>query len=451
MAADNARPIDKTIVEGTKSGPKDVFVWDGGKAAIPGFGLKVTPTGKKVFIFQYRLRGKTAPVRMTIGTYGAWTPHQAREHAKTLRARVDLGGDPAGEIRSNRALAIEAEAAKAETDRIAAESTVRAIAERFLASVEKQGGHRFYKSALNQHVLPVIGDMPIAEVASKDIRRMIGKVDDSKSALPRAVFMAARAVWKFNRLEREMGRGFECGNPFADMIAPKAVESRDRVLSDSEIKLLWAAAEKQGYPFGEMYRLLLVTAARRDEVAAMAWSELDRSEKVWRIPAGRTKNGMGHELPLSPLALEILDGIARRSIEGEPEKLSWPVSGFVLSTRSDTAISGFSKAKARLDEAMQSALIEEAGEGAKLTPWRVHDLRRTVATRLQRLNVRFEVTEAVLNHVSGSRAGVAGVYQRYGWNDEKRTALDAWANHLEVIIGRKRTDNVVEIEAAKRA
>jgi integrase len=185
------------------------------------------------------------------------------------------------------------------------------------------------------------------------------------------------------------------------------------VLSDEELALLWKGTEQLGAPFGPLFKLLILTAQRREEVAGMDWSELDRSAALWTLPGYRTKNGKPQLVPLGRLAIDVLDAIA-----GATE---WPREGYVFSTTGKTPVSGFSKAKRRLDEIMTGDLA------SRFSSWRAHDIRRTVATGLQRLGVRFEVTEAVLNHVSGSRSGVAGVYQRYDWADEKRHALNAWA------------------------
>ena len=185
-----------------------------------------------------------------------------------------------------------------------------------------------------------------------------------------------------------------------------------------------------------MIRLLMVTGQRREEVAGLDWKELDRSAAEWVIPAARSKNGKAHTVPLSQLALDQLDALA-----GDGE---WPKKGLVFTTTGKTPASGHSRAKERIDRLMIELL-----DGADLEPWRIHDLRRTTATGLQRLGVRFEVTEAVLNHVSGSRSGVAGVYQRHSWKDEKRDALKAWAAHVERILSGTEETNVVQL--AQRA
>lgn len=166
----------------------------------------------------------------------------------------------------------------------------------------------------------------------------------------------------------------------------------------------------------------------------MRWEELDRRSAVWVIPPTRAKNGKAHLVPLSDAAVAQIDLVA-----GGPD---WPQRGYVLTTTSRSAVSGISKAKTALDE-----VITRMNGDNTLEPWRLHDLRRTVATGLQRLGVRFEVTEAVLNHVSGAKGGVAGIYQRHDWADEKRSALDAWAAHTQALVSGAEQTNLVRLGA----
>ena len=167
----------------------------------------------------------------------------------------------------------------------------------------------------------------------------------------------------------------------------------------------------------------------------MEWREVDLDRAVWTLPASRSKNRREHTIPLSDMALDVLRSLPRIDR-----------SGFVFTTNARTPVSGFSKAKPALDRAM----AELAGEGASPIPgWVLHDLRRTVATNLQRLGVRLEVTETVLNHVSGSRAGIVGVYQKHDYATEKRQALDAWARRLEAIVSGSEASNVFELAQAR--
>jgi len=196
---------------------------------------------------------------------------------------------------------------------------------------------------------------------------------------------------------------------------------RERVLSDDELAAIWRATAGAG-PFNGIVRLLILTGQRREAVAGTTWAEVSDDFSTWTIPSSRAKNGATHIVPLSELAQDLLHSL--------------PQFGELVFPGLRGPFNGWSKAKAALD----------ANSG--VTSWRLHDLRRTAATGLQRLGVRLEVTEQVLNHVSGSRAGIVGVYQRHGFANENRDALEAWGSHVEAIVeGRSWDDNVISLRA----
>jgi integrase len=173
----------------------------------------------------------------------------------------------------------------------------------------------------------------------------------------------------------------------------------------------------------------------------MTWGEVSAELATWTMPGERTKNGMAHVVPLSRPARNLLRGLLPEDATAANHAIGKLRASGALSLPGllGTPFAGWSKAKAALDKAMVEArkkAAKETGTVPAIVPWSIHDLRRTVATGLQRLGVRLEVTEAVLNHISGSRAGVAGVYQRHDWASEKRAALDAWAAHLLAIAER---------------
>ena len=199
------------------------------------------------------------------------------------------------------------------------------------------------------------------------------------------------------------------------------VAKRERVLTDAELAAVWKATDGPG-PFNAIVRMLMLTGQRREEVTAMTWEEIASDLSTWTVPASRAKNGAAHIVPLSPQAQAILRAAPR--VRG---------TDLVFPGRNGP-FNGFSKAKEALDKA------------SRVKDWRLHDLRRTMATGLQRLGVRLEVTEAVLNHVAGSRAGIVGVYQRHAWADEKRAALNAWGEHVAAIVeGREAAGNVTPL------
>jgi integrase len=217
-------------------------------------------------------------------------------------------------------------------------------------------------------------------------------------------------------------------NPSIGVFVPVAPKSRERVLTDAEIFRFWRATDKINDPFGAMLKLLLLTGARLREVAGMRRAELSEDGTIWVIPGARTKNNRDHAVPMSLLAREILAGV--KTVAGGP--------GYVFSTTGLTPVSGFSKTKRRLDELMSAAAKRD---GVEFIPWRLHDLRRTYATGMAEsppsgLGIPPHIVEACLNHVSGHKVGVAGVYNKAEYLPEKRVALERWAAHVEALVER---------------
>lgn len=430
--------ITQRAIKSLKPGKADQFLWD---TVRRGFGVKVTPKGRKIFIVQYRMGGRGSPTRRyTIGEYGTWTPAQADEEAGRLLRMVDTGTDP-----------LDAKREKEQQRRSDAALGFGDYADTFLklyVKPEWAKSYDFAESILRLHVTPRLKSKPLPSIRKGDVTAIFDALPASKPALRRNVYAVVRRL-----LNWAEGRGDIERSPLTGFEAPGTVTSRDRVLTGAELRLVWLAAPDLDYPFAPFYRLLAITGQRREEVAALDWSELDRGERLWTLSASRSKNGKAHLVHLSDLAIAELDALAK----ADPKDPKWPKRGLVLTTNGKTAISGYSRGKARLDAAMLDLARKEAKEAGddpeqvKIAPWRIHDLRRTLATGMQRLGVRFEVTEAVLNHVSGSKSGVAGVYQRHEWLDEKRIALDAWASHIAVVVTPADTTNVVAIGEARRA
>jgi len=240
-------------------------------------------------------------------------------------------------------------------------------------------------------------------------------------------------------------------NPFASLAITKTIAKRERVLSDVELAEIWHAAADAVQPYGTIVRLLILTGQRRGEVGGMRWDEISDNLATWSLPGERTKNGAPHAVPLSALVRDILERLLLghgSAVKRAIEELR-AAQALVLPGARGTPFAGWSKCKAVLDKAIIERRKDAAATGTKptpLPPWSLHDLRRTVATGLQRLGVRLEVTEAVLNHISGSRGGIAGVYQRHDWASEKRAALGAWAAHVMVKTeGRASANNVVTL------
>lgn len=433
--------ISKRTVDAAMPASKDVILWD---EKLPGFGLKVTPAGGKSYLYRFRLARpgeaeRTAPAKYSIGKHGELTSEQARKRAQELAALVAQGIDPRELEADRRRAKDDARRQAEEKARLESDLAFSRMADLWLTHYQGEKGRRpssvrQAKLVVENYLKPALGDKPVPHVTRADLQPVLDVVPITKKAMRRAVFAYASVLFGWIARRGDIPR-----NPLVDMAKPPAPKARDRVLADDELVEVWKAADTMSAPWGPFYRLAILTGQRREEVAALRWAELDRGAREWIIPADRAKNGLVHIVPLSVSVVQELDTIAG----GE----GWPKSGFVLTTTGRTPISGFSKAKKALD-AKVLELRQKDSEGSKLEPlpaWRLHDLRRTVATGLQRLGIRFEVTEAVLNHVSGAKGGVAGIYQRHDWKDEKRAALGAWATHVHRLISGAEADNVISL------
>ena len=402
--------ITKRTVDDAKPGQKDSFLWD---SELRGFGLKVAKGGSKVYVVQYRAgRGRGSPTkRITIGKHGSpWTPTTARKEALRLLGMVAGGADPAGERSAKR------------KGQKAPRNTVRAVAEDWLK--RDQGNNRRFpevRRILDRDVLPAIGDKPIADLRKRDVIEMIDAITDRGSGI-----MANRTLAIVKRLLTwAAGRDIVELN-VAQFVEPPADEPRrDRVLSDAELVDIWHAADAQGGPYGAGVKLLMLTAARREEIFGLHEDELDLDGAAIRLPASRTKVKEGRTIPLSPQAVAILEALPR---------LAGP---YLLSATGERPWCDFPRSKRSLDKRLPG-----------MSPWVLHDLRRSCATGLQRLGARLETIEAVLGHVSGSRRGIVGTYQRHAFETEARAALEAWGRHVEALL-RGGEDNVVAMRGRR--
>jgi integrase len=216
-------------------------------------------------------------------------------------------------------------------------------------------------------------------------------------------------------------------NPCDGVRPPTKERARDRVLDNGEIKVFWAACDELGWPYGPLCKLLLLTAQRRDEVGGMEWAEIDLERRLWSLPREKAKNDQGHTVHLSTQAVEILAALPH-------------TGGLVFSTNGRTPVSGFSRAKERLD-----ALMAKPAKHA-IAPWIIHDLRRTSTTGMAGLKFPPHVVDRILNHTSGAIRGVARVYNRFDYLDERKAAHEAWGACVqEIVSGVEAPSNVVSL------
>lgn len=429
MPSRTARIGKRVVDEAKASEDGDLFIRD---ADLKGFGLRVTPKGGKSYFLEFRMGGRgTAKGRVVIGKHGSpWTPDAARRKAEELLRGVKDGVNPA--------------VAKRQRNVAAVDLAFQRYAPAFIDGYAKKHQKRSWEQAertLALNVTPVLKDRPLPDINRREIMGILESIASTRPATARYAHATLRKLFRW-----AVDRGDIALSPMADMKAPASVETRDRVLSDEELVACWQAAEAAGTPFGPIVQLLIATGQRREEVVAMDWSEVKIQEASWVIPAERAKNGVAHIVPLNGQALTVLDRLGAQSRR----------RGLVFATtgKGKGPVSGISKFKRRLDDDILTRLKSAAAEAGlsadevSLPLWRLHDIRRTVATGFQKLGIRFEVTEAVLNHVSGAKSGISGVYQRYGWDAEKTVALAAWGRRLDelntVVLG---GSNIVPLKA----
>lgn len=388
--------ISKRTIDALRSATKNHFLWD---TDLKGFGAKITPAGSISYVIQFRMGGREASTRRyTIGAHGSpWTPSTARAEAERLLILVAQGVDPVDADKQRRREAVD----------LAFDN----YADFFARSCKGEGWSRLVERVVRLYLKPILRKKPLPTIKRADIVSVLDQMPDEQVANRRNVFAVMRRLFRW-----AVSRGDIERSPMEGMETPPPVKPRERWLADEELKLIWDATNECHRCFGPIVRLLITTGQRREEVSGMRWEEIDPHEKLWTLPGARAKNGEPNRIPLNTLALAELN----RQAHG----MTWPKKGRVFATASGAGFTGYAKGKLKLD----SLIAEKRHDG--LPPWRLHDLRRTLATNFQKLGVRFEVTEAVLNHVGGSRAGVAGIYQRHDWKEEKRKALDDWNNHL---------------------
>lgn len=360
-----------------------------------GLYLVVQPSGTTSWAFRYRRGGK--PTKLTIGNYPAISLADARKAVRSHRALLDQHQDPRAIQR--------AEKARVGKEERPGNDSVSAWFDRYLADFKRRTRSRSYPEVKRRGdaIKAAIGRKHIALVTSSEIKIMMNEIGADKPIHANRTFETCRAFYNWLIDEQAISN-----NPCTGLKKFEE-QSRERVLDWDEFVIVWRSVEKLGYPFGHAIRMMMLTGQRRDEVSGMRWKEINgRGE--WTIPGERTKNANKHVLPLPDAAFTIINSIPR-------------IGEHVFTTTGRTAISGWSKVKARLDE--DCPLSE---------PWRLHDLRRTFATGLAEIGVAQQVTEALLNHVSGEKGGLAGIYNRYEYRAEMHTAMRAWSRFIDVII-----------------
>lgn len=409
------------------AGKAEAFEWDD---EIPGFGIKLTKSGPR-WVFQYRLGGRKGKQRrLTFGSATAMNVADARERAGQFHAKVKLGQDPAADKFDANAKA---------------SNTFGAAVERF---IEWQETRKRKNGAVGLKPKSLKETKRYLNVHAKELHELqIDLVDQARVALLISCANKDHGPYAANRLRSALSRFFNWSmragvmklvvNPAA-FTQKNEEQKRDRVLAPNELRSVWKALPPAGDDYGDIVRLLMFTLTRREEIGALAWSEID--DNGFELPGDRTKNTLPLFVPLAPAARAIL--AKRPRLAARDLVFGTGKGGF----------SGWSHAKAALDEAIAKARKEEGLE--PMAPWVHHDLRRTGDTMMNEspprgLGVAPHIVEAIVNHVSGDKSGkkgVAGVYNRATYLEEKTDALERWAAHLLAIV----EPNVIQLRRKRR-
>lgn len=372
----------------------DRVLWDDDT---PGLGVRVQ-SGRRSWIIRYRVAG----VQRQKSLPGGLPLKKARTQAAEVRTSAVRGSD----------VIAEARAAAADARRGAAKAQTRALGKLvkgYLADAEKRLRPASLRAAalyLTKHWL-ALHDRPADDLSRREIVEVLEPYAGRVTSAQMLHHLSACLTWAIDRglIERHAAIGIK---------PPVQRTTRERVLTETELKAVWSATEGQGdrradVSYFPILRLLLLTGQRREEVGAMRWAELELGRGAWQLPGTRTKNGLPHNLPLPRQALEILRSMTQSD---HACVFGYPTRGFVK----------WSASKRRLDQ------------HCPITSWTVHDLRRTCVTGMAEIGIAPHIIEAIVNHVSGHKGGVAGVYNKAKYSDEKRAALQHWADHVERIV-----------------
>ena len=396
---------------------------------VPGLYLVVQPSGAKSWALRYRLHGR--PQKHTLGKLAAFDVKGARELARDALAVIAKGRDPGAERKQARHEAADKR------------NEFQFVAEQFVERYAKPKNKSWQQSTWTLGLKPgpeglvktesgVVAKWAgrrIQDITRRDVIELLdGIVDRGSPVMANRTLAAIRRLFNWCK-ERDILTVSPCEN----VKAPGPEKTRSRALDDWELKLLWKAADAEdSWQFGALVKLLILTGQRRSEVGEMRRGEIDVNQKTWTIPSERAKNKKVHEVPLSTAAMAVIEKLP--NIKGD----------LVFTTTGKTPVSGFTRAKDRL-----SSAVAKAAAPKDVEDWTIHDLRRTAASGMARLAQPVHVVEAVLNHKSGTIRGVAAIYNRYSYADEKRAALEAWGRHVTALI-QGATDNVVELSTARK-
>lgn len=386
-------------------------------ADVPGFGIRVSEIGQRTFILIARFPGSSNPTRRALGEYPALSLEKARGRAREWRELLRKGLDPKAEEERQRRLELRKQ-----------QATFASVAEEFIQRhVKGQRKARDTEREIRTELIAPWGDRPITSIAREDVVTLVDAI--AKRPAPYFAYLVLSHTRSLFNWAINLG-AYELETSPCDRIKPGVLigpkQPRQRVLSDTEIAAVWFGSETMGYPFGPLYQLLMLTGGRKNEVAGARWREFDLQNKIWTVPPERFKSNASHLVPLSDAAIAIIEALPRFT-KGDH---------VFTTTYGEKPVAGFSKAKARMDQLMSEQ---------SPPPWVIHDIRRTVRTRLASLRVSDLVAEMVIGH---GRKGIQRVYDQHTYELEMREALELWAARLRDILTPP-PENVVRLRKGK--
>ncbi len=386
------------------AGKRDALFFDD---QVKGLAVRITAAGSKSFLFQYTWAGRKQ--RLPLGSWGRITLRQAREAAAAAAGELAQHRDPKAKIEAARA-----DSARAATTLEAMVQGWHDIGLRHASDRHRHEAPRALRTAFARD----LGKPAVGLNRRRALQVLDAMAKDGKATMAARTLAYGRACYAW-AIRREIVDS----NPFQNLPIDAATATRDRVLDDGEVGAIYAAAGAMGRPFGALFRLLLLTGQRRDEVAKLRWSELDLAGGLWTIPASRAKNGKAHDVHLSEPALAILNGLdVVLDADGQPSDL-------VFTTNGRTAVSGYTNATRRLRQLADAQRV--AWGQPPLEPWVLHDFRRSVVTWAAQAGFNPAVADRILNHqTSSTMTVVAQVYQRAQFLPERKRVLDAWGAHV---------------------
>ncbi|MGB5905093.1 MAG: site-specific integrase [Xanthobacteraceae bacterium] len=463
------KTLSDRFLENVKAAPKGRTV-DIRDNKIPGFGVRVGDRADEkgraetvTFVLYCRWPSTGAPARRKLGNAKKMSLAAARKKAKRWLDLVEQGIDPQEQERQEKAAQRAAELAEAALR----ENTFDKVAEQWFRRIKGQRKAREVERDVRRIFLQRWTDVPVTSITAADVERVINSMTDTPAQLRNALGYVQRL---FRWAARQSRFGL-AESPAEKLRAQDFVGKKrrgNRVLTDEELRLLWRAVTRLrterrrtddvddrasiwfpgNYPFGPLFRLLMLTGQRKSEVACARWREFDLPKRLWTIPAERMKSDRAHVVPLTDEMMALLEALPRSTSKRND------YDHLFSTTNGQKPVNSFGKVKARIDRRMLSALralARKRGEdptAVVLPRWTIHDIRRTVRTGLSALPIPYQVCELMIAHAMSE---LGATYDLYSYEREKRRGFDLWGSRLHILLRRSARDNVVEFAARKRA